>query len=190
MFDRVFIDVTADDVAALRDHGPGWALMWDGADVIIRPIADSDDGSLMQIGDYDSIAQISEFNAEDGRGSDDEDLADDYTDIANDYLASWGDERRLMPLIAPISRALRDHGITRIGGGLVGWRAGGPCQVTQLYRTPNTDTRAEITVTGCPGDPIELAVSGHGRTYTAFLNPGTPARTVAARFVAAARAAR
>ncbi|WP_433420855.1 hypothetical protein ACQP1V_09135 [Microtetraspora malaysiensis] len=70
------------------------------------------------------------------------------------------------------------------------WRVGGPRQVTQLYRTPNTDTRARITVTGRPGDPIELAVSGHERTYTAFLNLGTPARTVAARFAAAARAAR
>lgn len=182
------IEITANDVRRLRDSGPGWALVWDGTAVRIARSETGDDGSVMRIGDYHALDDLTGYRIEQGATMvTADDLAYDLTDIANDYADTWGDIRAIAPRLLPLTRALRAHGITPNGPGIVTVNEHGTRRLIQHYRTPAPGGYAELTTTERPGDPIRLAVRSRRGIVIAALHGGVPAHAVAARVATVAR---
>ncbi|MEO3861364.1 hypothetical protein [Acrocarpospora sp. B8E8] len=187
------IDVNAGHVAALRDHGPGWALAWDGDQVRIVEVADTDDATLLEIGTGHTLQANADLHRANGDPCDDEVLAGDLAAIAGDYLQEWPDLRELMPLTAPLTRALTTFTIIRSGMGIIAHTPVGR-EMLVHYRAAG-DGHAPgliiaVTVSG-PGDPVGITAELPGGISRGTLTvpADTPAEAMADLIDALARTA-
>ena len=162
------IEVSADQVAYLRQAEPGSLLVWIEASNEVQIYGPT--GRLgehrMIIAGKGALDSLAENCEESGRPSDDGELAKDLTDIANDWLCEWPQVRVLTAMLAPIRLRLDKLGLypadsVHTFGPNIGHGANLPV-VTDTYARPDGKAVARVTVPLGDAAPVHIQAYGAG----------------------------
>lgn len=142
------IEVEVADVYALRDAGPGALLIWDEPSGVVR-VHHHGDGvppqEAMIIVPHEGLAGLAENHEESGRTPTDEDLAEDLSNIAGDWLVEWPEIRALTPLVTPLRQRLARIGITVANAPVYRHPSNGLPEITETYQRPESRLLAKVT---------------------------------------------
>lgn len=163
---RRLIEVSADQVAYLRHAEPGSLLVWIEAGNQVQIYGPT--GRLgehrMIIAGQGALTSLAEAREESSGPAGDGVLAQDLTDIANDWLCEWPQVRALTPMLTPIRRRLDRQGIypadsVHTFGPNIGHGANLPV-VTDTYARPDGKALARVTVPLGFAEPVHIQASG------------------------------
>lgn len=158
------IEVTADQVAYLRRAEPGSLLVWNEASNEIQVYTPM--GYLgerrMIIAAQSALEGLAEACEEDGRPTDDAELAKDLTDIANDWLCEWPQVRVLTAMLTPIRLRLDRLGIYPACSVHLDRRSTGLPGVTETYARPGGNGLVKVSVPLGYAEPVRIFACGTG----------------------------
>ncbi|MEV4364446.1 hypothetical protein [Nonomuraea sp. NPDC049625] len=182
------INVNAAHIRGLTASGPGRALMWDGHDVFTATADVADDGTVLEIINYEDATAMHEQSARRGQPANPATIAADVTGQARTRLSQWRHTQKMMRVTGPYTTALRPHGIHRHQ---VSHPATNDGYITTAYRITPTGATASITMPYFPDSitPITITIadprSGTDPAYTVTVPRRTPPAAVAALIAAA-----
>ncbi|MBR8741425.1 hypothetical protein DSY14_06750 [Nocardiopsis sp. MG754419] len=158
------IEVTADQVAYLRRAEAGSLLVWIEASNEVQVYAPTGrfGEHRMIIAAQDALEGLTEFRDEEGWPAGDTELAEDLTDIANDWLSGWPQVRVLTAMLTPIRLRLDPVGIYPADSVHLEGRGPGPDQprITETYARPGGNAAVRVTVPLGYTEPVRIQAHG------------------------------
>ncbi|MGW8439292.1 hypothetical protein ACWGKS_29485 [Nocardiopsis sp. NPDC055879] len=162
------IKVTPEQVSHLRHAEPGSLLVWieaSGQVQIYGPTGRLGEHRMIIAG-QGALTSLAEAHKERGGSAGDEELAQDLTDIANDWLCEWPQVRVLTAMLTPIRRRLDRLGIypadsVHTFGPNIGHGSNLPV-VTDTYARPDGNAVARVTVPLGYAEPVHIQAYGAG----------------------------
>ncbi|WP_460778672.1 hypothetical protein [Nocardiopsis nanhaiensis] len=156
------IEVTTEQVSFLRQAEAGSLLVWIEASgqVQVYPPTGRLGEHRMIIAAQDALNGLTEACMEDGRLPRDRELADDLTDIANDWLCEWPFVRALTPMLTPIRRRLDKQGVYPAFSVHASPHGPGLPAITDTYARPDGQASVKVTVPLGYAEPVRFQAYG------------------------------
>ncbi|MGW5878806.1 hypothetical protein ACWFMI_19890 [Nocardiopsis terrae] len=159
------IEVSADQVAYLRQAEPGSLLVWIEASrqVQVYPPTGRLGEHRMIIAAQEALDGLTLGCEESGRPAGDRELAEDLTDIANDWLSGWPQVRVLTAMLTPIRLRLDRLGIYPADSVHLDGRGPGPDlpRITETYARPGSKAFVRVTVPLGFVEPVQFQICAH-----------------------------
>ncbi|MEV2279474.1 hypothetical protein AB0I72_28240 [Nocardiopsis sp. NPDC049922] len=176
------IEVRAAHVARMRDLGPASLLAWNETSgrVQVHPPTGHLDELTMIIAPGRGLDTLAECRQDNDEPRGDEDLAEDLTDIANDYRTEWAQVKAMAPILTPIRRSLDQRGVFPAGPTCADFWGKRVPTITDTYARPDGKSQVRLTVPLAYAEPVRLrthvlpeytTVSDYGLAFDAATMP-------------------
>ncbi|MEV2279430.1 hypothetical protein AB0I72_28020 [Nocardiopsis sp. NPDC049922] len=176
------IEVRAAHVARMRDVGPASLLVWNEASGRVQvqlPTGHLDELTMI-IAPGRGLDTLTETREDNDEPRDDFALAEDLTDIANDWLTEWALVKAMTPTLAPIRHSLDQRGVYPAGPVHTYGGDGSVPTITDTYARPDGKAQVQVTVPLGYAEPVRLrthvlpeytTVSDYGLAFDAATVP-------------------
>ncbi|RKS07048.1 hypothetical protein DFP74_2702 [Nocardiopsis sp. Huas11] len=152
------IVITSEDVAALRERGPGACLTWHEDTAAIEAVTPREalDPRRMIIASHRGLGEVADQHTEDGRQATEDDLASDLTDIASDYAIDWPQIRTMNLMCQDLRDQLADTCAYLAAPPIYEDSSPGAPRMTDHYRLTGGQRIAHVTVTWAFTEPTRI----------------------------------
>ncbi|MCY9785171.1 hypothetical protein KIK06_14900 [Nocardiopsis sp. EMB25] len=155
---RTPIHITPDHIADLREAAPSACLTWDEDTGNVEAVLPRKAivPTRMIITSQRGLGELTDLYTAEGRKATDEDLAEDLTDIATDWLTTWPEVRAMNLMCEDLRSHLADWCVYLTQAPTVEPRTRGLPRMTDYYRLADCDRIAEVTMTWAFQEPTRI----------------------------------